>query len=304
MSSKKTLVVVCGPTAIGKSVVGIELAKKLQTEIISADSRQFYKEMNIGTAKPDQNQLGQVKHHFIGHLSIHDYYNASRYEEEATAKLKNIFKDSDYALMVGGSGLYIDAVCRGVDDLPDPNARLRERLNRKHQQHGIEYLQEKVKKLDPAYYKNVDTANPVRLIRAIEVCVLTGKKYSDLRTSKDKRRNFNTILIGLNTDRTILFDKINKRVEKMITEGLLNEVRSLFDKKHLNALKTVGYRELFDHLDGKISLEQAIKDIKTNTRRYAKRQLTWFKKDSLVHWFEPTQKEKMLNLIYYAKSTT
>lgn len=297
MSNTKTLVVLCGPTAIGKTIRGIELAKNLNAEILSADSRQFYKEMNIGTAKPDIKKLGQVNHHFIGHLSIHDYYNVSKYEAESLTLLEKLFKQSNYALLVGGSGLYIDAVCKGVDDLPDPDNKLREALNNKYQKYGISILQNELKQLDPEYYEKVDRSNPVRLIRAIEVCLITGKKYSDLRVRNAKQRNFNILKIGLITERGTLFNRINQRVDNMIIDGLLEEVRSLYKYRSLNALKTVGYRELFKYLDGQISLTQAIRDIKTNTRRYAKRQITWFKRDVSIHWFKPEEQAKMLNLI-------
>ncbi|MDZ7741100.1 MAG: tRNA (adenosine(37)-N6)-dimethylallyltransferase MiaA [Bacteroidota bacterium] len=293
----KNLILVCGPTAIGKTDIAINLARVLDTEIISADSRQFYREMNIGTAKPSPEQLAAVKHHLVGHLSIHNTYNVSRFEQDSLAILEGLFKTHDHAILCGGSGLYIDAVCSGIDDLPDADEALRARMNKQLQEEGITSLQAELKALDPEYYASVDPENPKRLMRAIEVCRLSGRKYSGLRKSKNKKRDFNIIRIGLNTDREILFERISRRNEQMIAEGLVEEARELYDQRELNALNTVGYKEIFQHFDGIWSLPLALEKIKTNTRRYAKRQLTWFKKDPSIQWFEPKDFDKILQFI-------
>lgn len=293
-----TLVVICGPTAIGKTELSIQLAKELGTEIISADSRQFYREMNIGTAKPSPAQLSAVKHHLIGHLSIQDTYNVSMFEQDALYILKEIFRTKSHAILCGGSGLYIDALCRGIDDLPDADTEIRKKLQDQLDNEGIESLQKELQILDPEYYAEVDRNNPKRLMRAIEVCRIAGKKYSDLRKSQPKSREFNIIKIGLNTDREKLFDRINRRTERMIEKGLLKEVMGLRPYKNENALNTVGYKEIFNYLDGSTELAHAIEKIKTNTRRYAKRQLTWFKKDPSIQWFEPGQFYTILEFIH------
>lgn len=295
MNDKKQLIIITGPTAIGKTGLAIQIAKHFNTEIISADSRQFYREMSIGTAKPDADELAAVRHHLVGQLSVHDHYNVSMFEQDALALLEKLFKEHDQVVMVGGSGLYINALCHGIDELPDADEALREELNRVLEEPGIEPLQTELEKLDPEYYRQVDRSNPKRLMRAIEVCRITGKKYSELRKSEPKSRDFEIIKIGLNTDRELLFDRINRRVDEMIAAGLVEEVRSLEKYKHLNALNTVGYKEIFDHFDGKYTLEKAIEKIKTNTRRYAKRQLTWFKKDKEIVWFEPDDLEGIIN---------
>ena len=290
----KTLIVILGPTAIGKTALSIKLARHFNTEIISSDSRQLFKEMKIGTAVPSTEELNSVKHHFIGNLSISDYYNVSKFEKEALHKLDDIFLKNNLAIMVGGSGLYIDAVCKGIDDLPDPDKKLRHEINEIFKSSGIEALQKKLKELDPEYYLIVDLKNPKRLMRAIEVCLQTGKTYTSLRKNKTGKRDFNIIKIGLNCEREKLFERINLRVDKMINEGLLDEVKELYKHKNLNSLNTVGYKEIFDFLDNKTTFEQAIENIKTNTRRYAKRQLTWFKRDEEIKWFHPTEKNEII----------
>ena len=290
----KTLIVILGPTAIGKTALSIKLARHFNTEIISSDSRLLFKEMKIGTAVPSTEELNSVKHHFIGNLSISDYYNVSKFENDALQKLDDIFLKKNLAIMVGGSGLYIDAVCKGIDDLPDPDRKLRHEINEIFKSSGIETLQKKLKELDPEYYLIVDLKNPKRLMRAIEVCLQTGKTYTSLRKNKSGKRDFNIIKIGLNCEREKLFDRINLRVDKMINEGLLDEVKELYKHKNLNSLNTVGYKEIFDFLDNKTSFEQAIENIKTNTRRYAKRQLTWFKRDEVIKWFHPTEKNEII----------
>jgi len=280
--------VIAGPTAVGKTDVAINLATIFKSEIISADSRQFYREMSIGTAKPDQNQLKTINHHFIGQLSISDYFNVSVYENEVLKLLKNLFIKNNIVFLVGGSGLYIDAVCKGIDDFPDPAPELRNYLKEVLAQNGIGKLQEMLQQLDPEYYTAVDINNPNRLLRAIEVCRTTGRKFSEQRLNSQKNRDFNIVKIGLNLPRPQLFSRIGLRVDQMIESGLIKEVESLMLYRHLNALNTVGYKEIFEFLDSKITLEQAIENIKTNTRRYAKRQLTWFNRTDEYKWFEPS----------------
>ncbi|MEI6060968.1 MAG: tRNA (adenosine(37)-N6)-dimethylallyltransferase MiaA [Bacteroidota bacterium] len=278
---------IAGPTAVGKTGVAIELAKAWKSEIISADSRQFYHEMSIGTAKPDLQQLNEVKHHFVGHISIHDYFNVSKFENEVLVLLTGLFARHNIVFMVGGSGLYIDAVCRGIDDFPDPEPELRAYLKGVFVDEGVAKLQEMLSNLDPEYYSTVDIQNPNRLLRALEVCLTTGKKFSEQRSNTSKDRNFSIVKIGLNIPRPELVTRIEARVDQMVENGLVDEVRSLLAYRHLNALNTVGYKEIFDFLDSKITLPQAIENIKTSTRRYAKRQMTWFKRTDDYTWFDP-----------------
>lgn len=294
---QKQLIVIAGPTAIGKTSLSIRLAKHYSTEVISCDSRQFYREMQIGTARPTLEEMDGVPHHFVGHLSVEQDYNVSNFEQEVLQKLEELFLYQDKVVMVGGSGLYIKAVCEGIDELPDPHPDLRKTLQETFEQQGLLPLQERLQKLDPEYYAVVDQQNSKRLMRAIEVCETSGQKYSDLRKQEPKARPFDIVKIALNMEREELFDRISLRNDIMINEGLLDEVKSLLGKRHLNALNTVGYKEIFRYLDGAISLDQAITDIKTNTRRYAKRQLTWFKKDAQFHWFHPADWDEILNLI-------
>ena len=297
MNSNKFLVVIAGPTAVGKTDVAITLAKEWHTEIISADSRQFYSEMSIGTAKPDSQQLNEVKHHFVGQLSIHDYYNVSKFETESLLLLQKLFEIHDIVFMVGGSGLYIDAVCKGIDDFPDPEPELRAYLKGIYMDDGIGKLQEMLLSLDPEYYATVDINNPNRLLRALEVCHTTGKKFSEQRLNSAKNRDFRIIKIGLALPRPELFSRIESRVDQMIENGLVKEVENLLPFRHLNALKTVGYKEIFEFLNSEITLQQAIVNIKTNTRRYAKRQLTWFNRTDEYKWFGPSQIKEITNYL-------
>jgi tRNA dimethylallyltransferase len=287
----KTLIVILGSTAVGKTTLSISIAQRLNTEIVSADARQFYKEMNIGTAKPSADELKKVKHHLINSLSVTDDYDVSRFEKDALTHIENIFAHHQHAVMAGGSGMYIDAVCNGMDALPPSDDDLRSELRKIYNEKGIEALQQQLKILDPIYHNSVDLANPHRLMRAIEVCLLTGKKYSSYRTEQKVVRPFNIIKVGLNTSRNELYERINARVDEMIEQGLVEEVRSLLPHRHLNALNTVGYKELFEYLDGNISLDDATNKIKQNTRNYAKRQLTWFKRDKEIRWFEPEESD-------------
>lgn len=299
----KTLIIIAGPTAIGKTALAIRLARYYKTEIISADSRQFYKEMAIGTAKPNREELSAVKHHFIDSHSVMDTFTAGDFEKEALKILENLFRKHDQVIMVGGSGLFINAICNGFDELPVATDQIRQQLNRDLEEQGIEYLQEKLKTSDPVYFSEVDIHNPQRLIRALEVYQTTGKSFSSYRTKTRKPRPFNTINIALNTDREQLYDRINLRVDQMIEAGLVDEVKSLLKYRHLNALQTVGYSEIFEYLNGKCSLEEAVKNIKQNTRRFAKRQITWFKKSEDIRWFDPADYNNILNylnqLVYF-----
>ena len=294
---KNKLLVILGPTAIGKTKLAIDIAKTFDAEIISADSRQFYKELKIGVAAPTDEELKVVKHHFVGNLSINEYYNVSKFENEVLEFLNGYFQNKRYAVMASGSGLYIDAVCKGIDELPDPDDNLRRQLKKTLKNNGLESLLKQLEQLDPEYYKIVDLNNPNRIMRALEVCLKTGKTYTSLRNNKPKKRDFEIIKIGLNRPREELFEIIENRVDKMIEQGLPDEVKGLWKYKNLNALNTVGYKEIFDYFDGNCTLDQAIEKIKTNTRRYAKRQLTWFKKDKSIHWFHPDEKEKIVEFV-------
>ena len=274
-----TLVVITGPTAVGKTEFTIQQALKYNTSILSADSRQFYREMKIGTAFPSDEEISKVPHFFLGNKSIHDYYSVSKFEQDVLQILPELFKNNNIVILTGGSGLYIDAVCKGIDDIPDPDQNIRDEVIQLFENEGIEALRNRLKLLDPEFYEQVDLANHKRLMRAIEVSLQMGKPYSWFLTNSSKKRDFNILKYCLNRPREILYDRINSRVDNMISEGLLDEVKKLYPFKHLNALNTVGYKELFDFIEGKISLEDAIEDIKIHTRRYAKRQLTWFKRD-------------------------
>lgn len=293
----KTLVVIVGPTAIGKTALAIELAKKFNTEIISADSRQFFKEMNIGTAKPSLEELEAAPHHFINSHHIETLFSTGDFEVEALTLIEKLFKKHNALIMVGGSGLYIDAVCKGLDELPEIDLAIRERLNQQLAEDGIEAIREQLQKLDPEYYVKVDQSNPQRMIRGLEVVLSSGQKLSTLLTANKKQRPFNIIKIGLNTDRAVLYDRINHRVDVMMTAGLLDEVKQLLPYRKFNALNTVGYSELFDYLDGKTDLSSAVAMIKQNTRRFAKRQLTWFRRDEEITWFEPAQLTETISFI-------
>ena len=287
MSGKKTikrLIVIAGPTASGKTATSIALARHYNTGIISADSRQFYRELKIGTAAPTPEELAAAKHHFIGHLSIYDYYNASQFEQDAIGTIEDIFTRHDVIIMTGGSGLYIDAVCNGIDDLPDPSPELRGELKLLFEQQGIDPLQEMLLKYDPEYYRIVDLNNSKRILRALEVSITAGKPYSLLRNKVPKKRSFEVTTIGLYCERDILNNRIHDRVDLMLKNGLLEEAMEYYPVKHLNALNTVGYKELYAWKDGIVDFAQAIEDIKTNTRRYAKRQMTWFRKNKDIQW--------------------
>lgn len=282
----KFLISIVGPTAIGKTALSIKLAKHFNTEIISADSRQFFKEMTIGTAVPTSEELTSVKHHFIHHKSIEDEYNVGAFEKDAISKLEQLFKTQDIVVMVGGSGLYIDVVTKGLDEFPKIDTKIRNELNIKLKTVGLKVLQEQLKTLDLNTYNTIAIDNPHRVIRALEVCIGSGKPFSSFLNKNKTIRNFKTITIGLTAERSIIYNRINERVDKMIEESLLEEVKSLQSKQHLNALNTVGYKELFHYLNGEWTLDFAISEIKKNSRRFAKRQLTWFKKYEDTLWFD------------------
>jgi len=293
----KTLIVLTGPTGIGKTSVGINIAQHFSAEIISSDSRQIFKELTIGTAVPEQHELDAVKHHFIQTHSITENYNASRYETEALELLVKLFEEKDIVVMVGGSMLYIDAICKGIDIMPDADPEIRASLKKQLEEDGLEGLRLQLKTLDPEYYKTVDLKNPNRIIHALEISIQTGKPFSSFRSNQNKERPFSIIKIALNCDRKILHDRINLRVDKMMETGLEEEARGVYPQKELNSLKTVGYRELFAYFDGEISREKAIELIKRNSRRYARKQITWFRKDEKVSWFEPAQLDKIIQFI-------
>lgn len=284
----KELIVICGPTASGKTKLAINLAKKYNTEIISADSRQFYREMTIGTAKPNQEELCQAKHHFINSLSIHQDYSAGQFEKEGLACLNHLFQKNDKVICVGGSGLYIQALCEGFDDLPDVLPETRKQLQEELEKFGLEKLASELYEKDEFYFKKVNQKNPQRIIRALEIIRTTGKSFSSFRQKNVENRPFKVSKIGIDWDREKLYERINLRVDLMIEEGLEKEVKALYPFKHLNALQTVGYTELFDYFENKISKEEAIRLIKRNSRRYAKRQLTWFRRDETTKWVAPS----------------
>lgn len=286
MSSSKYLITIVGPTAIGKTALSIQLAQHFNTEIISCDSRQFYKEMTIGTAVPTKDELTAAKHHFIQNRSIFEDYSVGDFERDALNKLDELFKVHDIIIMVGGSGLYVDAVLNGLDYFPEIAPSVRKKLNKELEEQGLGYLQNKLKQLDINTYHQIALDNPHRIIRALEVCIGSGKPYSSFKNKPKAVRKFNSIKVGLQADREIIYDRINQRVDIMIQEGLIEEAKKLHPHKKLNALQTVGYRELFEAFEGSITTEFAIEEIKKNTRRFAKRQLTWFRKDASILWFD------------------
>jgi tRNA dimethylallyltransferase len=296
----KTLIVIAGPTAVGKTAAAIEVAKRFNTVVVSADSRQFFREMSIGTAKPDANELAQVKHYFIDSHSITEPFSVGDFERECLMLLDDLFKKHDYVVLAGGSGLYIKAICEGFDDLPTADPAIREQLNLELEEKGLSYLQEKLKQADPVYYNQVDLGNPQRIIRALEVFESTGNPISSYRQATVNKRPFHIIKLALNMPREVLYCRINHRVDIMMQHGLLAEATSLLPYRHLNALNTVGYAEIFDYMDGTISLDKAVEMIKQNTRRFAKRQLTWFRKDQQFIWVDagaPNLTEKLVEAV-------
>ncbi|MFL9836859.1 tRNA (adenosine(37)-N6)-dimethylallyltransferase MiaA [Flavobacterium sp. ST-75] len=297
-TDKKYLITVIGPTAIGKTAMAIELAKHFNCEILSADSRQFFREMNIGTAVPSEEELAQAPHHFIQNISVFDEYNVGDFERDAINKLDELYTQNDFAVLVGGSGLYIDAVLKGFDDFPDVDSAVRQEIINNYEENGITWLQQELERKDPVHYANVAKENPQRMMRALEVCISSGKPYSSFLNIKKNSRRFTPIVIGLDAEREVMYDRINRRVDIMVNNGLIDEAKALYPHKKLNALQTVGYRELFSYFDGDFTKEFAIEEIKKNTRRFAKRQMTWFKRTEGVHWFDfTTNPQEIINYI-------
>lgn len=294
MDQVKHLIVIVGPTAVGKTKLCVELARNFDTEIVSADSRQFYQEMTIGTAKPTIEEIGDVVHHFINNLSIDVSYDIGKYEKDALTIIDQIFQSKDSAILTGGSGLYIDAVCKGFDEMPEISQDIRDSLNRLHAEEGIEPLVDRLKLVDKEYYNHVDRNNPQRVIRALEVYEATGRPYSFFRKSAAKTRPFRIIKIGLERDRGELYDRIDQRMDMMIDQGLFQEATKLYPHKLKNALQTVGYKEVFEYIDGVYDKQEAIRLLKRNSRRYAKRQMTWFRKDEEIRWFHPEDEKKII----------
>ena len=297
MMKDKYLVVIAGPTASGKTATAIKVAKTLGTEIISADSRQFYKELPIGTAAPTPEEQAEVQHHMIHNLNVEDKYDVADYEQDVLSLLKQLFVNHDAVVLTGGSGLFIDAVCKGLDSIPDISEEVRNKVDELYKKGGLIALQNEVERLDPEYYNIVDKYNPRRLQRAVEVCYQTGLTYSSFRKNTVKQRDFKIIKVALLWERSELINRINKRVEIMVKEGLVEEAKAMYPKRYLNSLNTVGYKEIFEYFDGKVSLNEAIENIKINTRQYAKRQMTWLRKNNDYKWFTIDELDEMLNYI-------
>ena len=290
----KTLIVLIGPTGVGKTELSLSIAESFHTSIVSADSRQLYADLKIGTAAPTPDQLARVPHHFVGTLQLSDYYSAAQYEAEVMAKLENLFKENDVVVLTGGSMMYVDAICKGIDDIPTVDKETRELMLQRYEEEGLEQLCQELKLLDPEYYDIVDLKNPKRVIHALEICYMTGKTYTSFRTRSTKERPFRIIKIGLTREREELYDRINRRVDMMMEEGLLEEARSVYAYKHLNSLNTVGYKEMFKYLDGEWDLDFAIEKIKQNSRIYSRKQMTWFKRDTEITWFHPNQQKEIM----------
>lgn len=292
------LVVLTGPTAVGKTELALTIAERLDTPIINADSRQMFRELKIGTAPPTAEQLARVKHYFVGTLSLGDYYNASMFEQQVMTLLQGELKDKEYVLMSGGSMMYIDAVCNGIDDIPTVDETTRKEMKQRLADEGLEALTNELKAKDPEYAATADLKNPKRVIHALEIISMTGQTYSSFRTNKRKQRPFDIVKIALNRDRQQLYQRIDQRVEQMISNGLVQEARQLYPRRGINALNTVGYKELFDSFEGRCTLGKAIEQIKYDTHRYARKQITWFRRDNEVRWFHPEEQDKILRHIY------
>ena len=294
---KPVLVVLLGPTGVGKTELSLSLAEFLHTPIINADSRQLYRDIPIGTAAPTPQELQRVKHYFVGTLELTDYYSAAQYEADALSLLKTLHQQNPYALMSGGSMMYLDAVCKGIDDIPTVDKDTRKTMLEKYESEGLERLCQELKLLDPDYYNIVDRKNPKRVIHALEICYMTGKTYTSFRTRQPKERPFDILKIGLRREREELYDRINRRVDDMITQGLIDEARRVLPFRHTNALNTVGYKEMFNYLDGTWTLETAVEKIKQNTRIYSRKQMTWFRRDDSIRWFHPDEAKAIKQLI-------
>jgi tRNA dimethylallyltransferase len=297
MQSKPILFVILGPTGVGKTNISLKLAEMLGCPIISSDSRQFYSELKIGTAAPTDLELRRVKHFFIGSHSIHDEYNAGQYEQDVMQLTEQLFETTQAAMLVGGSMMYIDAVCNGMDDIPSVPVEVRDGWLKVFEENGLEYIQQQLMELDPVHYEQVDLKNPKRILHALEICSVTGKPYSALRTGLKKERPFQIIKIGLNRPRPELYERINQRVDVMMADGLLEEAKQYFEYRHLNTLNTVGYKEIYEYMLGNWTLEHAVEMIKQDSRRYAKRQLTWFNRDSEIHWFHPDDEDQIIDFV-------
>ena len=293
----QTLIVLIGPTGVGKTELSLSIAEHFHTCIVSSDSRQLYADLKIGTAAPTPDQLARVPHHFVGTLKLTDYYSAAQYEAEVLAKLEELFLQNEVVVLTGGSMMYVDAICKGIDDIPTVDKETRELMIQRYEEEGLEKLCAELKLLDPEYYQIVDLKNPKRVIHALEICYMTGKTYTSFRTRSIKERPFRIIKIGLTRDREELYDRINRRVDEMMKEGLLEEAKRVYQYKHLNSLNTVGYKEMFMYLDGEWTLDFAIEKIKQNSRIYSRKQMTWFKRDTDITWFHPDQKEEIMNHI-------
>ena len=293
----KKLIVILGPTGVGKTSLCLHIAKEYNVPVINADSRQMFKELPIGTAAPTTKEQEQAKHYFVGNLTVNKYYNASMFENDVLSLLDILFKQQDIALMSGGSMMYIDAVCNGIDDIPTVDTQIRQRLKERYEQEGLESIIQELRQLDPEYYNIVDKKNHKRVIHALEICLSTGKAYSSFRHNVRKTRPFQIIKIGLTRNREELYSRIDQRVDEMISNGLLKEAANMYPQRNLNALNTVGYKELFDYIDGKTDLQEAIFKIKSNTHKYCRKQLTWFKRDPEIKWFTPENVEEIINYI-------
>lgn len=294
---KNTLIVLIGPTGVGKTELSLSIAEHFKTCIVSADSRQLYADLKIGTAAPTPDQLARVPHHFVGTLRLTDYYSAAQYEAEVIVKLEELFQQNDVVVLTGGSMMYVDAICKGIDDIPTVDKETRELMIQRYEEEGLEKLCSELKLLDPEYYQIVDLKNPKRVIHALEICYMTGKTYTSFRTREIKKRPFRIIKIGLTREREELYNRINRRVDEMMEKGLLEEARSVAEYKHLNSLNTVGYKEIFKYIDGEWPLDFAIEKIKQNSRIYSRKQMTWFKRDTEISWFHPEKKEEIMNHI-------
>lgn len=303
-SKAKTLLVLIGPTGVGKTELSLRLAERFQTDIISSDSRQLYADLKIGTAAPTPEQLARVPHHFVGTLQLTDYYSAAQYETEVMKLLSVLFQEKDIVILTGGSMMYVDAVCKGIDDIPTVDEETRTLMKQRYEEEGLDNLCAELKLLDPEYYKIVDLKNPKRVVHALEICYMTGRTYTSFRTRSAKERPFNILKIGLTRDREELYERINRRVDMMIEDGLLEEAKVVYPYKHLNSLNTVGYKEIFNYLDGEWDLSFAIEKIKQNSRIYSRKQMTWFKRDEEIVWFHPEQEKEILNYIEEKFQTT
>jgi tRNA dimethylallyltransferase len=293
----KTLIVLLGPTGVGKTELSLELAEHFHTSIISSDSRQIYRGLPIGTAAPLPEELSRIPHYFIGTLDLTDYYSASLFEEEVLSLLAKLYEKQEVVLMSGGSPMYIDAVCKGIDEIPTVDLRLREDIKKRYEAEGLDSIRAELKLLDPVFYNQVDLKNHKRVIHALEICLMAGKPYSSLRTNSVRQRPFKIIKIGLKRERKELYERINLRVDQMMEQGLLEEARKVYSLKHLNSLNTVGYKELFKYFDGEWSLDFAVEKIKQDSRIYSRKQMTWFKRDQDIHWFHPEEKEAIFNTL-------